>query len=454
MGAPLSVDKKPIKKIGIIAIVFTLIVTICTSLYIWLFNNSKIFPGIFINDINVGRLTPEEARLEIDKRLKRQLDEFVIQLVYKDNSWNLLPGDIGLCYLSDDSIEKAYKLGREGNCFYRIRTVLNLRKNPRIIKLTPGYDLSEVENKIDEISKTINKSPVDAKIERKNGNFIVTKEVSGTEIDKEVLKYNISTAINNFNSISIDIEVRATEPKITKEDLDSIRDLIGESVTAFNTGDRGRTENIKIASDDINNTVLMPGEEFSFNDTTGPRDAKSGYKEASVIMDGEFVTGMGGGVCQVSTTLYQAALRSDMEITSRQNHGLPISYVPMGQDATVAYGYIDLKFRNNKEYPVYMESFVRGGELYMRLYSKKIDNMHINLKSEILEVIEPKMQTKKDANMYLWERKVGKSGKKGYRTATYKIYLQEGQEVKRELVSRDYYPPKDGLIIEGTKQNM
>lgn len=137
--------------------------------------------------------------------------------------------------------------------------------------MTPGYDLSEVENKIDEISKTINKSPVDAKIERKNGNFIVTKEVSGTEIDKEVLKYNISTAINNFNSISIDIEVRATEPKITKEDLDSIRDLIGESVTAFNTGDRGRTENIKIASDDINNTVLMPGEEFSFNDTTGPR---------------------------------------------------------------------------------------------------------------------------------------------------------------------------------------
>ena len=118
------------------------------------------------------------------------------------------------------------------------------------------------------------------------------------------------------------------------------------------------------------------------------------------------MTGIGGGVCQVSTTLYQAALRSDMEITSRQNHGLPISYVPMGQDATVAYGYIDLKFRNNKEYPVYMESFVRGGELYMRLYSKKIDNMHINLKSEILEVIEPKMQTKKDANMYLWERKV------------------------------------------------
>ncbi|HZX21038.1 MAG TPA: VanW family protein [Clostridia bacterium] len=452
MGAPLSVDKKPVKKISIIAIVFVFIAIICTGLYIWLFNSSKIFPGVFINDINVGGLTPEKARPEIDKKLKKRLDEFVIQLIYGHNSWELTSGNIDLRYLLDDSIEKAYKLGREGNCFYRMKTVLNLRKNPQTIKLIQSYDLSKVESKINEISKTIDKLPTDAKIERKNGNFIVTKEVLGIETDKEVLKYSISTAINNFKSISIDIGTRDTEPKIKGEDLDSVKDLIGESVTVFNTGDKGRTENIKIAANNINDTILMPGEEFSFNDSTGPRDAKSGYKEASIIMDGEFVTGIGGGVCQVSTTLYRAALRSDMEITSRQNHGLPISYVPMGQDATVVYGYIDLKFKNNKKYPVYVESLVRGGEIYMRLYSKKTDDIHINLKSEILEVIEPKMQTKKDANMYLWERKVSKSGRKGYRAATYKVYLQGGQEVKRELVSKDYYPSRNGIIIEGTKQ--
>ena len=452
MSAPLSVDRKPIKKFSIIAIVFVFIAIICTGLYIWLFNSSKIFPGVFINDINVGGLTPEKARPEIDKKLKKRLDEFVIQLIYGHNSWELTSGNIDLRYLLDDSIEKAYKLGREGNCFYRMKTVLNLRKNPQTIKLIQSYDLSKVESKINEISKTIDKLPTDAKIERKNGNFIVTKEVLGIETDKEVLKYSISTAINNFKSISIDIGTRDTEPKIKGEDLDSVKDLIGESVTVFNTGDKGRTENIKIAANNINDTILMPGEEFSFNDSTGPRDAKSGYKEASIIMDGEFVTGIGGGVCQVSTTLYRAALRSDMEITSRQNHGLPISYVPMGQDATVVYGYIDLKFKNNKKYPVYVESLVRGGEIYMRLYSKKTDDIHINLKSEILEVIEPKMQTKKDANMYLWERKVSKSGRKGYRTATYKVYLQGGQEVKRELVSKDYYPSRNGIIIEGTKQ--
>lgn len=452
METPLSVDKKSIKKVGIIAIIFVLIVIICTGLYIRLFNSSKIFPGIFINDINVGRLTPGEARSEIDERLKKQLDEFIIQLVYGYNSWDLTSGDIDLCYLLDDSIERAYKLGREGNCFYRMKTVLNLRKSPQIIKLTPSYDLSRVEDKINEISEIINRLPVDAKIERKNGNFIITKEVSGTEIDGEVLKHNILVAINDFNSVLINIDAKNIGPKITGEALNSIKDLIGGSVTTFSSQDRGRSENIKIAVNAINNTVLMPGEEFSFNDSTGPRSAEAGYKEASVIVGGEFTVGIGGGVCQVSTTLYQAALKSDMEIASRQNHGLPVSYVPLGQDATVAYGYIDLKFKNDKEYPIYIEGFVKGEEIHIKLYGKKTDNTYINLKSDVLEVIEPKMQMKKDENMYLSEKKVGKSGKRGYRTATYKVYLQGGSEVEKELVSKDYYPPRDGIIIEGTKQ--
>ena len=271
------------------------------------------------------------------------------------------------------------------------------------------------------------------------------------DVDREVLRYNVLVAIDNFDSALIGIEVEDTIPKIREEDLNNIEDLIGGAATAFNSQNRGRTENIKISVNAIDNTVLMPGEEFSFNDSTGPRSAEAGYKEASIIVGGEFTTGIGGGVCQVSTTLYQAALKSDMEITSRRNHGLPVSYVPMGQDATVSYGYIDLKFKNNKKYPIYIEGFVSGGEVHIKLYSKKTDNIHINLKSEILEVIEPEMQIKKDGSMYLSERKISKSGNRGYRVETYKVYLQEGGEIKKELVSRDYYPPRDGIIIEGTR---
>ncbi|HZK58136.1 MAG TPA: VanW family protein [Clostridia bacterium] len=452
MNASPSIDKNPAKRIRIIIIIFVIAIFLCINLYIWLFDSSKIFSNIFINNIDVSQLTLSEARQKVSEELEKQLDEFIIQLVYNDNAWNLTRKDIDLYYLLDEGIEEAYNVGRGKGYFHKIKTILNLRKSFRAIKLMPNYDLSGVEDKIGEISKTINRAPVDAKIERKNGNFIITKEVPGMAIDGDTLRHNILVAINNFNNMSIDIEAGDTEPGITSRDLSSIKDLIGESVTIFNSQDMGRTENIKIAVNSINNTVLMPGEEFSFNNSTGPRSAEAGYKEASVIVSGEFTVGIGGGVCQVSTTLYRAALKSDMEITSRQNHGLPVSYVPMGQDATVAYGYIDLKFRNNKEYPVYIEGFVRDEEIYIRLYGKKTDNTYVDLESEVLEVIEPKMQVKKDENMYISEKKVSKSGKRGYRAVTHKVYLQGGQEVKRELVTRDYYPPRDGLIIEGTKQ--
>lgn len=452
MNASLLIEKRFIKKIGIVAVIFVFVLIMYAGSGFLLFDDPRIFPNVFIHDINVGGLTSDEAKLKADERLKKRLDGFVIQLIYGDNIWNLNHKDIDLHYLLGDSIEKAYKVGRNKSYAYGFKTILSLRNRPEIIKLEPEYSSVKIENKINEISKIIDKPPVDAGMRRENENFIITKGVPGVEVDKKILEHSIVDAINNFDSASINISTVKIEPKITENSLENIKDLIGESVTGFNSQNKGRTENIKIAADAINGTILMPGEEFSFNDSTGPRSVEAGYKEATVIVDGEFTTGTGGGVCQVSTTLYQAVLKSDMEVTSRRNHGLPVGYVPMGQDATIAYGYIDFKFVNNKNFPVYIEMLVRGGEIYAKLYGKKADNIYVNLESEVLEVIEPKMQIKKDESMYLSEREIGKDGKKGYRVVTYKVYLREGREIKRELVSKDYYPPRDGIIIEGTRQ--
>lgn len=440
------------KNLIIIAISIFLLLIILMILSLRLFNGSRIFPNVFIENVNVGRLTPREATLKVNEAFKKEMDAFLIELAYDDDRWQLTSEDLDLYYLFDDSIEEAYKVGRTGNYFQRIKSINNLRKNPKIIKLEPYYNMNKVESKIEELSNMINKPAINAKIERKNGGFVISKEVLGVELEKEILKDSIITAIRNFNNDLINIQVKNIQPEIIEENLRGIRDLIGQSFTAFNSQDKGRTENIRIAVNVINNTVLMPGEEFSFNDRTGPRSEEAGYKEASVIVNGEFVTGIGGGICQVSTTLYQAVVRSDLEITERRNHGLPVGYVPMGQDATLAYGYIDLKFKNNKDYPIYIESFIKGEQVYVKLYSNKTDNVYIDLTSEVVEVVEPKMQIKKDSNMYLGERKISKSGKKGYRVVTYKVYLKGGRELKREVISKDYYPSRDGIIIEGTKQ--
>lgn len=451
MGSSASVNRISKKSLWIVSIIIFCII-ILVIIGNWIFYESRIFPNIFIESVNIGGLTPKEAKVKVTEIFEKELDSFSKELVYKNSSWQLSNEDLGLYYLFDDYIDKAYGVGRSGNYYERIKKINNLRKNPEIIRLEPYYNLSEIKNIMRNISQSINKPSVNAEINRKNGTFIIKKEVLGVEVDEDALMERIVDVIGNFNNDSIPIPVKNITPEIIEEDLNTIQDLIGEYVTTFNSQEKGRSENIKLAVNSINNMLLMPEDEFSFNESTGPRSVEDGYKEAPVIVNGELVPGIGGGICQVSTTLYQAVLRSDVEITSRRNHGRPVGYVPIGQDATVAYGYIDFKFRNNKDYPIYIESYIKGEQVHVKLYSKKTNNMSIDLESEIIEVVKPKMEIKKDPNMDVGERRINKAGKEGYRVVTYKVYLQDGKKLKKEAISKDYYPPRDGIIIEGIKQ--
>lgn len=452
MASPTPVKKISKKAFWIIGIIMICIFGLLFLSGILILNKSNIFPNVYVESVKVGGLTPQEAKATIKEIFDKEIEAFHLELTYEEQSWNLSYEDLGLYYVYDDYISKAYGVGRSGNYFERIKEIYGLRKNPRVIKLEPYYDHNKMDGLVEELSQIVNKPAIDAKIERKNGKFLITKEVLGVEVDKNILKEKIIDAVRNFTHSPIVIPVTNPKPDIMEEDLMMIEDLMGEYRTTFNKDVKGRAENIRLAVKSINGTLLMPGEEFSFNESTGPRSVEEGYKEAPVIVNGELVPGIGGGICQVSTTLYQAALRSDVEITARRNHGLPVGYVPLGYDATVAYDYIDFKFKNNKEYPIYIESFIEGNQVFVKIYGKKTNNILIDLESEVIEVVEPKIQIKKDDNMYLGERKISKEPKKGYRVVTHKIYIQEGKEIKREIISKDFYPPRDGIIIEGTRE--
>lgn len=432
----------------IISIIFiTLFITGISIL-----NSSKILPNIFIENADVGGLTPEEAKLKLKQFFEKEVESFRLELVHGDNNWQLSYEDLGVYYVFDDYISKAYGIGRTGNYYNRIKAFISLRKSPEIIKLEPYYDLLQINTIVEEISNTLNKSAIDAKIQRKNNEFVITKETLGIEVEKDNLKNIIKNSIGRLDNNKIYIPITNTKPEITEKDLDAIEDLIAGYSTTFNSAVIGRSENIKLGANSINSILLMPEKEFSFNETTGPRSVEAGYKEAPVIINGELVPDIGGGICQVSTTLYQAAVRSNLEIIERRNHGLPVGYVPMGQDATVAYGYIDFRFKNNKDYPIYIESYIKGERIFVNVYSKKTDTINISLESKVDEVIEPKVEIKKDTNIYIGESRIIKEAKRGYRVSTYKVYLQEGKEINRERISKDYYPPRDGFIIEGAKE--
>ena len=208
------------------------------------------------------------------------------------------------------------------------------QKNKKMLYLEPEYDRELVLELVDKIEKEINQDSTDATFDFNNGNFIVTQEKTGYKLDKSELINLLVDNIYELEDINLPIEV--TEPKITKELLSRINGVIGEFSTSFKGSSYGRVQNIKVSANRLSNLLILPGDEISYNETVGPINSDTGFMEAPVILNGELTPGMGGGVCQTSTTLYNALLLSDLTIVERHPHSIAASYVPRGTDGAVA----------------------------------------------------------------------------------------------------------------------
>lgn len=295
-----------------------------------------------------------------NKEITLKADEYEKKATY---------GDLDVKYDYDTAIKEAYAVGREGGSIDKLKEIYDVNKNGK------NLDIKIVKNneKIAELANTINdelyKESKSAKIKYSGGNFLVTKEVLGQSVDTEKLSKDIAESIPEKERV--EILLRADSPKATSEILSKVKEQIGTYTTEFKLGDQNRVFNVTRATNSVDDKLILPGETFSFNDTTGPRSLKAGYKEATVISNGEFVPGEGGGVCQVSSTLYNTLLNSGVKIVERHSHSLPISYVPKGKDATVAFDTLDLKFRNDYDAPVYIKAYVSGNALTIKMYGDK-----------------------------------------------------------------------------------
>ncbi|SET32766.1 G5 domain-containing protein [Natronincola peptidivorans] len=446
----LKVSKKKIMLWVIIMIMASGLIAFLT-LTLLLLNRETIYPKVYIETIEVSGLTKLQAEERIRGIYEKELESLKVDVVYEEYSKGLAYKDLGYTYLYDDAIYQAYRFGRDGNAFSRIRNIYYLRNNPITIPLATHYDKEALEAFIKTIAEDINKEAQEASIKRQSGVFHITKEELGLQVQEDRLKELIAGRMQTFSLQDINIPIETITPEITAEKLLNIKEVIGEFSTAFNLQQRGRNANIALAAKSINGILMMPQEEFSFNDATIPRGVEQGYQEAPVIVNGELVPGIGGGICQVSTTLYNAVVRGNLEITERRNHSLTVPYVPLGHDATIYGTLIDLKFVNNYENPIYIESFVSGDRVFVKIYGSKEDNIVITLVSQVLEVFEPKVEIKKDNNMFIGEQEIKQESKKGYRVNTYKIYHEKGREIKRERISTDYYKPVNAIILEGSK---
>lgn len=250
------------------------------------------------------------------------------------------------------------------------------------------------------------------------------------------------------------IPLKVLSPNITTNQIgpEAFPNLLGSYYTTFSTSNKNRSTNIRLATQKINGTVIMPGETFSYNQVVGKRTAAAGFKSAAVYSGGEVTTGIGGGICQVSSTLYNAVLLANLEIVERTNHGFNPGYVPAGRDATVSWGGPDFKFKNNRDYPIKIIAKVSGGKISIQIFGLKSNNDYeVEIESYITSYIKYKTITKNDSTLPKGKTKVIQNGSNGCKSVAYRILKQNGEIVSKTLLSKDTYNPHNKIVAVGTK---
>lgn len=284
-------------------------------------------------------------------------------------------------------------------------------------------------------------------------NFEVIKDVEGISFDKAKAKSDYEAASDNDQ---VEIKLIKDTPKVKVEDLNAelFKDVLAEYTTTYDQSYTARVTNLQVAARNMNGTILYPGDEFSYNEVVGERTAARGFKEAHVFAGGKVVDGLGGGICQVSSTLYNAVLLANLDVTSRTAHMMHTGYVKPSFDATVVYGSIDFKFKNNRETPIKLEATVKNGKACVKIYGLKTENEPtVELESVILETIKYTTVTNYDSTMLEGTSKVTQSPMNGYISEGYKILKDaDGNVISRTLISKDNYKQTSKIVVVGTKK--
>jgi len=417
-----------------------------------LFSGTEIYPSVFIGDIDVGLLTKQAAIAKVNECFEAKKETPLVILSIEGQEWPLYAAEIDAQYDVTGMVEEAFHVAREGFPFQRIRERYLVMQQRKTIPLKVQYNQVKLNAFVHELTQHYTHMAVDASIHYNNGHLNINEHKLGHELSAERVLAALIKAMQNEWGSMVQLNVDVTEPHILTSDLISITKEWTSYTTEFNARDFNRTANIILASQAINGTILKPDEVFSFNNTVGLRVREKGYRDAPAYIQGKLVMDAGGGVCQVTSTLYNSVLLANLEIIERTSHFRPPGYVPLGQDATVADNALDFRFKNNSASTLYIQSEVLENRLLVRIFGaddKQLPNIQIlNIDHE---TIEANTIIKQDPELPLGQQLIEQEDQKGYRVTTVRVISNEGKETIREILSQDEFTPVDKIIKVGTK---
>lgn len=310
---------------------------------------------------------------------------------------------------------------------------------------------------VDVVYTQVVKDAKDAYVDKSVKPYVYYKHEKGITFNKQDLINLLAKSENQKEGKKIEFKLTLVNPKVTIQELtkDQYKDKLGSYTSSFVSSDANRASNVRLAARMLNGTIVMPGETFSFNRTMGDCGLSSrGFKPAAVFKNGKVVQEVGGGICQISSTLYVASLYANMSIVSRSNHSLPVGYVPVSLDSTVYYPYTDFKFKNTRNYPIkIVATTTTSKRLVISLYGTKEDvEYDIVLTSWVTKSVPSKVVEEKDPTMKAGKTKVVQAGSNGYKSVAYKTVKLNGKVISKTLLSSDSYGSTPKVVKVGTKQ--
>lgn len=418
--------------------------------------DNTISEGIYIGQIDLSGMTVEQA-LDAVNTFVNDLKQRVVTFGAVDEHYvAITAGDLSLSWTNPEVIEEAAGLGKEGNIVQRYKALQDLKHGKKVYDLALNVDKDIIRTVMQEQCAEYDIPAVNATLSRENGVFAVVEGQTGLSVNVEesVNKtYDYLTNGWDYQDASIDLVIDETQPKGNAEELAKVKDVLGTFTTSYSTSSKSRSGNVENGVRLINGITLYPGEEFSTYDSVKPFTAENGYYPAGSYLNGKVVDSIGGGICQVSTTLYNAVLLSELEVTERHNHSMIVSYVDPSMDAAIAESAgKDFRFRNNLNYPIYIEGTTQNKKLSFTIYGmeeRKPDHK-VKYESEVLKVTHPDTETiVQDAGMPVGSVVV-ESAHIGYTAQLWKVVEENGQEISREVINKSSYKVSPRSATVGT----
>lgn len=394
--------------------VFLLITVFVMAFNFTYIYNGKIARNIYIEGIDVAGKRPNDVKEMLNEKYK--VDN--IKFEYDGKEYEIAPDTVGLKYNIDQIVDEAYGYTRDGSYYKDLYNYFSLKNKSLKKNIEVVYDEAKMKAEIEKIAKKLDKEPKDATI-KIDGSIKTTKSTDGIKLNISKTLSNLTESIDNKKKETIPLIMEKNEAKVKTSDVESVNTKLAEYTTSFEKSNNQRSHNVEKSAKVTSDILLMPGQVFSYNSYTGKTNSKNGYQEAPVIINGKLEQSAGGGVCQTSSTIFNTALLSGMDIVSVTNHSSSLTYVPLGRDATVNDEGLDFKFKNTFDHPVYIKNTVQNKQLTCTIYGNTGDKKNIDI------VVENKAkEDEKDATEF----------------KTYRIYKDSnGKQIKKEYISGGVY---------------